>query len=71
MRQITANEREQNLKEQEERRNSRILASLPTDKTYEDKQWRESVEKYLCAFDLIAIPTQVLRDWQKEFQRFP
>ena len=67
MRQVTANEREQNLKEQEKRRNSRILLSLPTEKTNEDKQWREIVEKFLCTFDLIAIPTQVLRDWQKEF----
>jgi hypothetical protein len=67
MRQITAFEKEQCLKEQEKRRNSRILVSLPAEKTNEEKQWRESVEKYLCVFDLIAIPTQVLRDWKKEF----
>ena len=65
MRQVTAYEKEQSLKEQEERYNSPILASLPADKTYEDKQLRESVEKYLRTFDLVAIPVQVLREYNK------
>ena len=65
MRQVTVNEKELNLKEQEERRNSPVLASLPADKTYEDKQLRECVEKYLRTFDLVAIPVQVLREYNK------
>jgi len=65
MRQVTAYEKELNLKEQEEQRNSPILASLPADKTYEDKQLRESVEKYLRTYDLIAIPARILREHKK------
>ena len=68
MRQVTAYEKEQNIKEQEEQRNSPILASLPADKTYEDKQLRECVEKYLRTLDLIAIPSWVIKNWIKEVQ---
>jgi len=66
MRQIMEYEKELKRKEQEERRNSPILAYLPADRTYEDKQWRQSVEKYLRAFDLIAIPIQVIRDMKNK-----
>ena len=68
MRQVTAYEKELNLKEKENRRNSPILASIPADKTHEDKQLRESVEEYLRTFDLIAIPSCVIKNWKKEFQ---
>jgi hypothetical protein len=66
MRQITSLEKDMRQIEREERRNSPIIAYLPPDKTYEEKQWRESVEKYLRTFDLIAIPIGILKNCKNE-----